>query len=110
MVSLGGVCRSHSPPRPWLGLVPLFLTLEPGLFLLGFPSTSARKEDPVFLSGMSEVTLRTSHLLVSYRDRALGPESKSLDLNPRPSIRHQTSHLTSQDFIDSPVKEVFQSR
>lgn len=86
------------------------LTLEPGLFLLGFPSTSARKEDPVFLSEMSEVILRTSHLLVSYIERALGPESKSLDLNPRPSIRHQTSHLTSQDFIDSPVKEMFQSR
>lgn len=37
--SLGGLCRSHSSPGPQLGLVPSSLTLEPGLFLLGFSST-----------------------------------------------------------------------
>lgn len=60
MVSLGGLCRSHSTPGPWLGLAPISLTLEPGLFLLGFSSTSARKEDPVFLSGLTEMTCTLS--------------------------------------------------
>lgn len=59
-----------------------------------------RKEDPIFLSGVWEVTLSVSHLL-SYVEHWI-QSPRVLILTPGPAV--DIRHLTAQDFTDSPVK------